>query len=137
MGALLMGLLGSAMATPLGLKPGKFLLTITSEIQGQQPGRSSASSRCIAASDLDNPEKVFNDRVFAGFKADESCTVKNLKNEDGKISYDADCSNRLAHVEGTLSSTEFSVVRDIKPKSSRGVSLKITLTGKREGECAK
>jgi hypothetical protein len=136
-GALLIVPLGSAWATPLDLTPGKFLLTVTYEIQGQQPGKPNTSSRCIAASDLDNPEKIFNDRAFAGFKADESCTVKNLKNADGRISYDADCSNRVAHVEGTLLNAEFSVVRDVKPKSSRGVSLKLTLTGKRTGDCSK
>jgi hypothetical protein len=119
---------------PLDLKPGQFLLTVTYEIQGQV-SRSNTSSRCIAASDLDNPEKVFNDRVLAGPNTEESCTVKNLKNADGRISYDADCLNRLTHVNATLQSTEFSVVRHVKPKSSRGVSFKTTLTAKRTGDC--
>ncbi|HLW54760.1 MAG TPA: DUF3617 family protein [Candidatus Angelobacter sp.] len=127
----------AAAAAAIGLQPGEFLFTITYQIQGAGKGTSSTNSRCIAAADLDNPEKVFNDRVFADFKADESCTVRDFKSSGGKISYDADCSNRVAHVEGRLTSTEFWVIRDVTPKASRGVSLKLTLTGKRTGECTK
>ncbi|HUJ32184.1 MAG TPA: DUF3617 family protein [Candidatus Acidoferrum sp.] len=126
-----------ATAATVDLKPGKYDFSVTYEIQGQEPGPPKTGPRCIVPDDLDNPEKVFNDRMAAGFTADESCTVKNFKNANGRISYDADCSNRIAHVEGTVAQTEFSVVRDVKPKSGRGVSLKLTVAGKRTGDCPK
>ncbi|HTS12728.1 MAG TPA: DUF3617 family protein [Candidatus Limnocylindrales bacterium] len=128
---------GLTPAATIDLKPGQYDFSVTYEIQGQVPSPPKRGPRCIPADDLDNPEKIFNDRMSDGFKADDSCIVRNFRNDGGKISYDADCSNRIAHVEGTVAQTEFSVVRDVKPKSGHSVSLKLTIAGKRTGDCQK
>ena len=127
---------GGAMAANVDLKPGKYALTITYEVQNQRQNESRSGTRCITPHDLDNPERIFSDRVAAQPKEEASCSVKQLRNVGGKISYDAECSNRTVHVEGNLSGTEFSVVRTVKPKASEGVSLKFTVRGRRTGDCA-
>lgn len=130
------GLFGSVAAPAnVDLKPGQYALTITYEVQNQRQNESRSGTRCITAHDLDNPEKIFSDRVTVRPKQEESCSVKQLRNIGGKISYDAECSNRMVHVEGNLSATEFSVVRTVKPKTSQGVSLKFTVRGTRTGDC--
>jgi hypothetical protein len=126
---------GVAAAANVDLKPGKYALTITYEVQNQRQNESRSGTRCITQRDLDNPEKIFSDWVTARPRQEESCSVKQLRNIGGKISYDAECSNRMVHVEGNLSGTEFSVVRTVKPKASQGVSLKFTVRGRRTGGC--
>ena len=137
MGALiaLVGVFAVLAAANVKLKPGKYALTITYEVQDQRQSESGNATRCITPEDLDNPEEIFNDRIAGSPKQKVSCSVRDLKNAGGKISYDADCSNRTVHVEGTLSSTEFSVVRTVKPKASQDVPLKFTVRGKRLGDC--
>lgn len=120
-------LCGGFAAANVDLKPGKYALTITYEVQNQRQNESRSDTRCITLRDLDNPERIFSDRVTARPKQEESCSVKQLRSIGGKISYDAECSNRMVHVEGNLNGTEFSVVRTVKPKASQGVSLKFTV----------
>jgi hypothetical protein len=117
------------------LRPGKFEFTITYEIQGEQSAASKTAARCVTPEQLDNPEEIFTDSAVDKHKSNASCKVENLKDSGEKISYDADCSNRLVHVEGTVSGTEFLVVRNVKPKASKGVSLKLVLRGRRTGDC--
>jgi hypothetical protein len=131
----LAGLFGGATASNVDLKPGKYALTITYEVQNQRQNESRSGTRCITPHDLDNPERIFSDRVAAQPQEEESCSVKQLRNVGGKISYDAECPNRIVHVEGNLTDTEFSVVRTVKPKASQGVSLKFTVRGRRTGGC--
>lgn len=126
-----------ATAASVELQPGKYAFAVTYEVQDQRQNESRTGTRCIVPADLDNPEKIFNDRLLAGEKSDESCTVSRLKTGGGMISYDADCQNRLVHVEGRVGSTDFSVVREVKPKASQGVSFKLTLMGKRMSDCSK
>ncbi|MGB7022740.1 MAG: DUF3617 family protein [Candidatus Acidiferrales bacterium] len=136
----LAGLFGAHAASGAGvnlkLKPGKYALTITYEVQDQRQNESRNVTRCITPQDLSSPEKIFNDRIAAAPKKEDACAVKDLSSTGGKVSYDAECSNRLVHVEGNLSRTEFSVVRTVKPKASQGVSLKFTVRGRRTGDCA-
>ncbi len=125
----------AAVASNLDLRPGEYSFTITYEIGGKAPNSSHTVPRCIAPSDLDSPEKIFNDRVSDRFRPDPSCVIKNLKLAGGRISYDAVCANRLTHVEGTINSTEFRATRDVKPKTGPGVLFRLELTGKRTGGC--
>lgn len=125
----------AAAAANVDLKPGKYALTITYEVQDQRQNESRSGTRCITARDLDDPEKIFNDQMVATPKEEQACSVKGLKSTGGKISYDAECPNRRVHVEGDLSGTEFSVVRTVKPKASEEVSLKFTVRGRRTGDC--
>jgi hypothetical protein len=125
----------SAIATEVPLRPGQYLLTVTSQVQGERPSQSRSGTRCITESDLGNPEAVFSDQIAATRKGEAPCFVKELKNADGKISYDAECANRRVHVEGGLSGTEFSVVRMVRPKASPRILLKFVVSGKRTGDC--
>jgi Protein of unknown function (DUF3617) len=129
------GALAAAATVDLKLKPGKYALTVTYEVQDQRQNQSRNATRCIRPFDLDNPEKIFDDRVVATPKEEDACSVRNLKTANRRVSYDADCSNRTIHVEGTLSDGGFSVVRTVTPKGNQGVSLKFTVSGKRTGDC--
>ena len=125
----------AAFARDVALRTGKYAFTVTYEVQGERQNESRKAMRCIRQSDLSDPESIFTDGI-ATAKQGEACSVRSLKSGDGKISYDADCSNRTVHVEGQLSSAGFSVVRTVTPKASAGVSLKFTVRGKRLGDCA-
>lgn len=127
--------LTAATNVDLELKPGKYALTVTYEVQDQRQNESRSATRCIRPRDLDNPEKIFNDQVAAMPQEKDVCSVKDLKNAGGKISYDADCANRTVYVEGNVSAGGFSVVRTVTPKASEAVSLKFTVSGRRTGDC--
>ncbi|HKV61820.1 MAG TPA: DUF3617 family protein [Candidatus Acidoferrum sp.] len=133
--ALLAGLFDAgAPATGVQLKPGQYAMTVTYEVQEQRQNELRTAARCITTADLDDPEKVFDERTSAVQNRDV-CPVKNLKSAGAKISYDAECANRTVHVEGSLSETGFSVVRTVTPKASPGVQLKFIVAGKRTGDC--
>src|SRR6185437_5650342 len=125
----------ASFARNVGLRPGKYAFTVTYEVQGERQNQSRTAMRCIRQNDLSDPENIFTDRIATAAKQEETCSVRGLKSGDGKISYDADCSNRTVHVEGTLSAAGFSVVRTVTPKASAGVSLKFTVRGKWLGRC--
>jgi hypothetical protein len=122
-------------SSAVSLKPGKYEVTGIREMNGKQyPGH---SIRCISAADLEDPEAVFNERVFARYKPDPSCTQHNLTNSGGKLSYDEHCANRTVHVDATLSGTEYSAVRSVTPKASGALGFTFKMTGKRIGDCTK
>jgi hypothetical protein len=118
------------------LKPGRYAVSQQMKVNGQAEPESRPDSRCITASDLQNPEAVFNAASLGEFRADATCVVRSLKADGSKVSYDADCSNRIVHVDATLvSEGEFSAVRSVTAKSARGVSMVYKLGGKRTGDC--
>jgi len=123
-----------AFATNVNLRPGRYAFTVTYEVQGERQNESRTMMRCIRRGDLVDPENIFTDRTSAA-KPEETCSVRGLKSAEGRISYDADCSNRTVHVEGDLSQAGFSVVRTVRPKTSASVSLKFTVRGKWLGRC--
>jgi hypothetical protein len=112
------------------LRPGKYIVTITYEVQEQRQNEPRIATRCITLNDLADPERLFNDQQNGS-----ECTVRNLVSGDRKIQYDADCPNRTVHVEGDVSGQGFSVVRLVTPRSNQGVSLKIAERGTRTGDC--
>jgi hypothetical protein len=120
----------------VNLEAGEYEFVITYEIQGEPSTRSKIAERCITPLALNSPEEVFSDNVLNQGKASEPCKVRNLKESGENISYDAECSNRIVRVQGTLRGTEFSVVRDVRPKTTHGVSLKFKLQGRRTGDCS-
>gem|GEM_PF-1286894 len=132
---LLAGFCGSsASSASLHLKPGRYTLAITYEVQNQRQDESRNITRCIRPRDLNNPENIFNDRVST-ITPEEVCSVKDLKSARGQISYDAECSNRTVHVAGSVNTTGFSVLRTVTPKASRGITLKFAVRGTRIGNC--
>jgi len=132
--ALICSVATAAFARDLDLRPGKYAFTVTYEVQGERQNESRTIMRCIRRGDLVDPENVFTDRTSAA-KPEEACSVRGLKSAEGRISYDADCSNRTVHVEGELSQAGFSVLRTVRPKTSASVSLKFTVRGKWLGRC--
>lgn len=135
-GIALVGMLGAAAtAVNVDLKPGKYRLTVTYEVQDQRQNELRTTTRCIQAGDLTDPEKIFNDRTGATPAHEDACSVRGFKSADGRISYDADCSNRTVHVDGAVSRTGFMVVRAVRPKASGGVTLKFTVRANWIGDC--
>lgn len=122
--------LGSAME----LKPGKYQVKTRTALAGHDQGEDRGKTLCITSTDLEDPERIFNERFFLTHKADPTCTTKNLQNEHGKLSYDEDCDDRLIHVDATLFEGEYAAVRTVNPKSG-AISVTFTMTGKRVGDC--
>lgn len=129
------GFVSVASAGRVDLKPGRYEVTVTYEVQQERQNQSRTAIRCIRPLDLESPERVFDDRTDSAPKVEEICTVKNFKSVMGKVSYNAHCSNRTVHVEGNVNETGFSVVRTVRPKASTGISLKFTVSGRWVGDC--
>jgi hypothetical protein len=127
----------SAIAGPpnLKLEPGKYVLTITYEVQDQRQNEPRTATRCITRDDLDDPEKIFNDQTSSPAESVTPCSVRNLRSTDRQVSYDADCPNRTVHVKGSVTGNGFSVVRAVTPKGNSAVSLRFTVRGRRTGDC--
>lgn len=120
----------------LKLEPGRYVVTVTYEVQEQRQNAPRTTTRCITRRDLNDPEKIFNDQTSSPAQNAEACSVKSLKTANRSVSYEADCANRTVHVQGTLGSDGFSVVRTVTPKGNQGVSLKFTVRGERTGDCS-
>jgi hypothetical protein len=122
-------------AQPLSLQPGQYqvsAITSAGSAGGEKP---ETAVRCIRSEDLTNPESVFNNRFMANFKPDATCTVNGLALGAGKVSYSTDCKYSNVQVQGTLTSSSFSVERKATPKGGRGLVVETKLSGKRTGAC--
>lgn len=128
-------LIAVASARGVDLKPGRYEVTISYEVQHERQNQSEKTARCIRPPDLENPERIFNDRTDSAPSPGTVCTVRDFKSSAGKISYDAECSNRTVHVEGTVEESGFSVVRSVTPRAGQAVPLKFTIRGRRTGDC--
>lgn len=136
--AALVGICGTLGAAPnLKLEPGKYAVTVTWEVQDQRQNEPTFTTRCITRQDLGYPERIFHYQTSSPPEKTETCSVQNFKKADGRISYQADCSNRTVHVEGNLSHEAFSVVRTVMAKGNQEVSLKFIVSGRRTGDCSK
>lgn len=124
-----------ASARNVDLKPGRYEVTVSYEVQHERQSQSQTTARCIRTQDLGNPEEIFNDRTGPMRKKEEICTVKGFKAVADRISYDADCSNRTVHVEGTVDESSFSIVRMATPKVGQAVPVKLVIRGRRTGDC--
>jgi hypothetical protein len=122
--------------TAVGLKPGKYEETATMEMNGKPTSRPGVHTKCIDSKDLEDPEAIFNERIFVRYKPDPTCTTHNLTNSGGRISYDEDCTNRKVHVDATVSGAEYSAVRSVTPKTGT-TAFTYRMTGKRTGDCSK
>lgn len=118
---------------PLPLTPGYYEVTAIMSVSGKPDKR----HRCVTPDHLANPEAVLNYAFSIKNLPFPDHTVTNFSLQGGKISYDVDTPHALIHVEGTISSTEFSVERSHKGKSGKvlAVPMTMTLTGKRTGDC--
>ena len=138
--ALLLSPLAFAADPAVNLQPGKYEVATIMEMTMNGNSKtypSQTTTRCLTPAQLADPEQVFNERVAAAYRPDPSCTQHNLKTSSTAVSYDEDCNNRTVHVDATLSSTSYSAVRNVLPKSPRAPHMSYKITGKRTGDCAK
>lgn len=124
----------------IGLTPGRYSVTMVMSMNGKKMAPNT-KSRCITTTDLQDPERIFNERFLDNFKPDPNCTERNLKISGNRVSYDEECakpelSARTVHVEATVSESGYTAVRSVKPKSPRAPAMVYTISGKRTGDCA-
>jgi hypothetical protein len=130
--------LSLAAPTDVPLKPGKYAITYTMEMNGQSMGQpAKAGPRCLNSSDMSDPENVFSQNAYNGMGRNPQCKIANLSSGGGKISYDLECPQSTDHVEATVSGESFTVTRSAKGKTSRGVSVATKVDGHRVGDCTK
>jgi hypothetical protein len=123
----------TALAQTVPLMPGYYEVMTTLMPSGTQDSR----DRCVTAEHLVEPEGVFN-YAFAWKKYQPipGQKVLNYSVQGGKISYDVETSMTMTHVEGTLSNSEFSIVRHTNSKSGKGgMPMSLKLDGKRTKDC--
>ena len=125
----------SVRAESVPLKPGEYHIAAVTETSNGEAGKPDIHTRCVKDEQLANPDAVFNNYVTNGFKLKPSNKVMNVSIQDGKVSYDIEGPHAITRVEGTVSSTTFSVVRKAKPISGAGVVVTMKIDGKRTGEC--
>lgn len=122
-----------ALAESVPLTPGHYDVTVS----GMPGGESESRDRCVTAEHLVDPEAVFAYAFARKYTPLPGRKVLNYSAQGGKISYDVDTTASTIHVEGSASSTEFSVVRNAKSKSGKGMPMTMKLDGKRTGDCRK
>jgi hypothetical protein len=122
-------------AQPLPLQPGQYQVSAVTAAGSAAGGKPETASRCIRNEDLANPEAVLNNRFMANFKPDATCAVSGLSIAAGKISYSTDCKYSKVQVQGSITSTSYSVIRKATPKGGSGVNAETRLEGKRTGAC--
>lgn len=133
MGALLWVEPGQAESVPL--KPGEYQVTAVTEASDGEAGKPDVRSRCLKVEHLTNPDAVFNYYVTNGFQPKPSNKVSNVSIHDGKVLYDIQGPYAVTRVEGTVSSTDFSVLRKATPISGDGLVVTMRVEGKRTGDC--
>lgn len=122
-----------ALAESLPLTPGFYDVTATMSVSGKPEHR----DRCVTPDHVTSPEAVLNYAFARKFTPLPDHKVVNYSVQGEHLSYDVETPHSLIHVEGTMSTTEFSVVRTNKSKSGKTlpVPITLTLTGKRTGDC--
>ncbi len=121
---------GSA-ETTVPLTPGHYEVTV----HGMPGGKVELRPRCVTAEHLADPEAVFTYAFQKKYRPLPNHKVMNFSAQGGKISYDVETPTSMRHVEGTLTSTTFSVDRTAKSTAGKGAPLDIKLVGKRTGDC--
>ena len=123
----------AVLAEPLPLTPGYYAVTAKYSTSNGQESR----DRCVTPDHVTSPEAVLNYAFAKKVTPIPGHTIKNYSLQGEKLSYDVDTPFSLIHVEGTVSATEFSVVRSNTSKSGKTLPMPITLTlqGKRTGDC--
>lgn len=125
----------SVRAESIPLKPGEYQITAVTEASTGEAGKPDTHTRCVKDEHLANPDAVFNFYFMNGFRPKPSNKVLNVSIQAGTVSYDIEGPYAMTRVEGTVSSTAFSVVRKAKPTSGTGVLVTMKIDGKRTGDC--
>ncbi len=126
----------SVRAESVPLKPGEYQVTAVTESSSGEAGKPDTHSRCVREEHLANPDAVFNYYALNGFKPNPANKVMNVSMNGGTVSYDIEGVYAITRVEGTVSNTDFSVVRKAIPKGDKALSVTMRVDGKRTGDCA-
>ncbi|MBX3351053.1 MAG: hypothetical protein KF747_20210 [Nitrospira sp.] len=123
----------AVLAEPFPLTPGYYAVTAKYSTSNGQESR----DRCVTPDHVASPEAVLNYAFAKKVMPLPGHTIKNYLLQGEKLSYEVETPSSLIHVEGTVSATEFSVVRSNTSKSGKTlpVPITLTLTGKRTGNC--
>lgn len=123
----------AALAEPLPLTPGYYAVTAKMSTSTEPESR----DRCVTPDHVASPEAVLNYAFSKKVMPLPGHTIKQYSLRGEKLSYDVDTPFSVIHVEGTVSATEFSVMRSNTSKSGKTLPMPITLTltGKRTGDC--
>lgn len=122
-------------AESVPLKPGEYQVTASTESSSGEAGKPDTHSRCVREEHLANPDAVFNYYALNGFNPNPANKVMNVSIQGGTVSYDLEGNYAITRVEGTISSTGFSVVRKATPKGDMALSVTMKVDGKRTGDC--
>ena len=125
-----------ARAESIPLKPGEYQITAVTEASNGEMGKPDTHTRCMKDEHLAHPDAVFNYYKLNGFNPKPSNKVTNVSIHDGKVSYDIEGPHAMTRVEGTVSSTSFSVLRKATPTAGNGPLVTMRVEGKRTGECS-
>jgi len=117
------------------LKPGEYHVTAVTDASNGEAGKPDSRTRCVKEEHLANPDAVFNYYAVNGFQPNPSNKVLNVSIQGGKVSYDIEGVYAVTRVEGTVSSTGFSVVRKATPKGDHALSVTMKVDAKRTGDC--
>lgn len=123
-------------AESIPLKPGEYQITAVTEASNGEMGKPDTHTRCMKDEHLAHPDAVFNYYKLNGFNPKPSNKVTNVSIHDGKVSYDIEGPHAMTRVEGTVSSTSFSVLRKATPTAGNGPLVTMRVEGKRTGECS-
>lgn len=123
-------------AETVPLKPGEYQVTAVTESSNGEAGKPDTHTRCVKEEHLANPDAVFNYYALNGFKPNPANKVMNVSMHSGTVSYEIEGVYAITHVEGTVSNTDFSVVRKATPKGDKALSVTMKVDGKRMGDCA-
>ncbi len=138
MSLLLVPVLAVAAPTDVPLKPGKYVITFSVEMNGRSLGKpSKAGPRCLKAADMGDPENVFSQNAYSVMGRNPQCKITNLSSGGGKFTYDLECPRSTDRVEAAVAGDSFKVTRSLKGKTARAVSTVTQVDGKRVGDCGK
>ncbi|MEK6804748.1 MAG: DUF3617 family protein [Nitrospirota bacterium] len=126
---------GPVRAESVPLKPGEYQVTAVTDASNGEAGKPDTRTRCVKEEHLANPDAVFNYYALNGFQPNPSSKVVNMSIQGGKVSYDIEGVYAVTRVEGTVSPTEFSVVRKATPKGDHALSVTMKVDAKRTGDC--
>ncbi|UVT15047.1 MAG: hypothetical protein H8K04_14630 [Nitrospira sp.] len=124
---------GPAPAETAPLTPGYYEVVVS----GAPGGGTQTRKRCVTVEHVADPDSVFNYAFAKPYKPFPDHKVINYASQGGAISYDVETSFTTTHVEGTVSSSEFSIVRTTKAKSGKSTAVTMKLDGKRTRDCHK
>ena len=116
------------------IQTGEYKVTTIITAGGAPGDKPDITTRCLKAEDLATPEHLFNNRAMANFKPEATCEITGLFMSTGKVTYATDCRSYTSKVEGTLTTTTYTVVRKTKNRSG-GPDVETRIEGFRLGRC--